>query len=279
MKAPSSPPDGSRTDIAPDTDRAPIIGITSYGRDEMRRFRLSVDYVDAVRRAGGIPVILPPGDPRQDDLVDLVDGLILSGGGDVDPSIYLGENHSTLRDMDAERDGTEVPLALRIIETGMPALLICRGAQILNVALGGSLHAHLPDVVGDAVPHRRMAEQAGETAFVLHPVDVVEGTLLDSVLGERRPVVASWHHQAPRDVAPGLVVSARAPDGVIEAVELPDHPWLIGVQWHPELTAAHDPVQQRLFDALVEAARRWKASMASGPNGSMDTDYQGEAGR
>ena len=236
--------------------RAPIIGITSYGRDKKRRFRVSVDYVDAVRRAGGIPLILPPGDPLQDELLDHFDGLILTGGGDIDPALYRGMNHSTLSGLDAERDAGEVHLARRIVDSGKPSLFVCRGAQILNVALGGTLHAHIPEVYGASIRHELLSETACETSHIFHAIDVVEGTLLARVLGEQHPTIASWHHQSVRDVAPVLVVSARAPDGVIEALELPDHPWLAAVQWHPEITSGHDPIQQGLFDAMVGAARR-----------------------
>lgn len=235
--------------------RPPIIGITSYGRDELRRFRVSVDYVDAVRRAGGIPVLLPPGDPRQERWLSHLDGIILSGGGDIDPLHYDGPNHSTLRGLDAERDASELGLLPPLLDSGLPTLLICRGAQLLNVARGGTLHSHVPDVLGPELAHRAMAPEAGETTHVLHEVDVAPDTKLEAVLGTRRCTIASWHHQAPDAIGDGLVVSARAPDGCVEALEMPGHPWLLALQWHPEITAGHDPIQQRLFDAHAAAAR------------------------
>ncbi len=130
----------------------------------------------------------------------------------------------------------------------MPTLAICRGIQVVNVALGGTLYEHVPDVFGKAVPH-----QADPPGPVAHDVEVEPGSRLENVLGTRRCSVPSHHHQAVRDVAPGLLVTARASDGVIEAIERPDHPWFIGVQWHPELSAADDPIQQRIFGALVAA--------------------------
>lgn len=240
--------------IAPAATTAPLIGVTSYGRIEQQRFRIAAYYVDALRRAGAVPVILPPGDPRQARWLDVLDGIVLSGGGDIDPHRYRGPNHSTLRGLDEERDTSELALLPRVLDAGLPALLICRGAQLLNVHLGGTLHSHVPDVYGEAVPHRAMADEAGETTHVLHEVAVEPGSRLAEVLGQARCTVASWHHQAPAEIAPGLTVTARAPDGCVEALGLDAHPWLLALQWHPEITAGHDPAQQRIFDALVAAA-------------------------
>jgi putative glutamine amidotransferase len=231
--------------------RRPIIGITTYGRDEDNRFRLPSLYVDAVRRAGGIAVLLPPGDDPWDELFDVIDGLILAGGGDVDPSLYGGHPHETIYGVDAERDHSELALARRVAASEVPTLGICRGHQLINVALGGTLHEHLPDVVGGAVVHRLPPREATE-----HPISVDSRSRLAAVLGEQQFVAASWHHQAIRDAAKGLVPVARAPDGTIEGCELKSHPWLFTVQWHPELTAHASATQQRLFDSLVEACRR-----------------------
>ena len=132
----------------------------------------------------------------------------------------------------------------------LPTLGVCRGAQLINVALGGTLVEHLPDEIDNTIAHRMEPRGA-----VPHPVTIAGGTQLAEVIGEKVVVGASWHHQAIRTPAPRLEVVARAADGTIEAVELPGHPWLLAVQWHPEITAGEDPVQQRLFDALVEAAR------------------------
>jgi putative glutamine amidotransferase len=231
--------------------RRPIIGITTYGRDEDSRFRLPCLYVDCVRRAGGAVVLIPPGDDSNDEVLAVVDGIILAGGGDMDPAIYGGRNHETIYSVDAERDHTELALARRIIGTDVPTLGICRGHQVLNVAMGGTLHEHLPDVVGDTVPHRLPPREPTE-----HGITVDPQSRLAAILGESHFSAASWHHQATRDVAAGLTVVARAPDGTIEACEMPGHPWLFTVQWHPELTAHGSPTQQRLFDALVDACRK-----------------------
>jgi putative glutamine amidotransferase len=232
------------------TQRRPVIGITTYGRDERRQFVLPSEYVDAVRRAGGLPILLPPGEESIDDWLALCDGIVLAGGGDLAPGHYAGMTHDTVYMVDDERDAVELQLARRVLESGHPTLGICRGTQVLNVALGGSLHVHLPDVVGESVLHRLPPREPTS-----HPIELVAGSRLAALLGRDEFAAASWHHQAIDRVAAGLTVAARAPDGTIEAVELRDHPWLIAVQWHPELTAADDPLQQKLFDALVAASR------------------------
>jgi putative glutamine amidotransferase len=143
----------------------------------------------------------------------------------------------------------EIALALEVVRGNVPTLAICRGMQIVNVALGGTLHVHLPDVFGDAVLHRAPPREP-----VSHSVKVVKDSCVADIMQSVSVTSVSWHHQAIRDVAPGLDVVATAPDGVMEAVEMKGHPWLIGVQWHPELTSAADDAQQRLFTCLVHAA-------------------------
>jgi putative glutamine amidotransferase len=231
--------------------RRTLIGITTYGRNEQNRYSIPAEYVDAVRRGGGSAVLLPPGESRVEEWLALVDGVILAGGGDIDPEHYGGELHETIYAIDAERDGSELALARRIVDAGIPTLGICRGVQILNVALGGTLHEHVPDVFGEGVAHRLPPREP-----TAHAIEVAAGSGLAGILREIRFESPSWHHQAVDAVAEALRVSARAPDGVIEAVEMPAHPWLYAVQWHPELTAATDAVQQRIFTALVEAAER-----------------------
>ena len=231
--------------------KKPLIGITTYGRDEEDRFTLPAKYVDAVRRAGGTAILLAPGGQDVDHWLDVVDGLVLAGGGDIDPQLYGGVGHESVYMVDGERDGSELELARRILASGLPTLAICRGAQIVNVALGGTLHEHLPDVFGDDVKHRLPPREPTP-----HDVRLDDGSSLARIIGALEFSCESWHHQAIRDVAPTLKVVGYAPDGVVEAVEKPDHPWLHGVQWHPELTAAEDPLEQRLFDAHVEASRR-----------------------
>jgi putative glutamine amidotransferase len=230
--------------------RTPVIGIPTSSRDENGRVGLPAAYVEGVRRAGGLPFLLPPGEPRLEAFIELIDGLLLPGGGDVDPRLYGGQDHATLYGIDAARDEAEIRLACHAAESGMPLLCVCRGAQVLNVALGGTLIEHLPDVVGETVLHR-----ARPKGHIPHPVDLVPGSRLAALLGRAPAAPSSSHHQAIRRVASDLAVAAYAADGTIEAVEMPSHPWLFAVQWHPEVSATKDPTEQKLFDGLVRAAR------------------------
>ena len=241
-------------------EQRPLIGITTYGRGEEGRFRLPAAYVDAIRRAGGVPLLLPPGEAAVDELVARLDGFVLAGGGDVAPELYGGEAHPAVARVDDERDAFEIALVRAVVAAGAPTLSICRGCQVLNVALGGTLHPHLPDVVGERLAHR----EAGPDAEERHPVEVEPGSRLAAAMGAMRPAPVSSHHQAAAEVAPPLRVVALADDGTVEALELPGHPWLLGVQWHPELSAAEDPSQQRLFDSLVAAARERRARRGGG---------------
>ena len=227
----------------------PFIGITTYGRGPHNRYILPAEYVDAVRRAGGIPLLLPPGEDRLDAVLPLLKAVVFSGGGDLDPELYGGNRHETIYMVEPERDRSEIDLARRVFDLEVPTLAICRGSQILNVAKGGTLIEHLPDEVGETVNHRVPPREPTP-----HAIRVEPGSRLAGLLGATDFSCMSWHHQAIRRVAPGFEVVAHAPDGTIEGLEMPSHPWLVAVQWHPELTAAEDPIQQRLFDALVEAA-------------------------
>ena len=226
-----------------------LIGIPTYGRNDDGHFFLPAEYVESVRRSGACPILLPPGEEHLDHWFELIDGILFPGGGDIEPARYGGGEHEMIYMVNPERDTMEFALLDRVLESGLPTLGICRGTQLLNVALGGTLFDHLPDHVGEEVTHRLPPREPAP-----HPVQVEEGSGLAAILGATGFTAESWHHQAIRDVAPGLTVVARAPDGTIEAVEKTDHPWLYAVQWHPELTAAEDPIQQRLFNTLAEAA-------------------------
>ncbi len=232
-------------------NRRPLVGITSYGRDDKNRFHLFAQYVDAVRRAGAEVVLLPPGAADIDRWLDAIDGIVLAGGGDIDPGRYGGETHDTGYMVDGERDETEFELTRRVLATDIPTLAICRGAQVLNVVLGGSLHAHLPDVYGETIHHRLPPREPCS-----HEISLEKDSELAKLMGVTNFSAVSWHHQAIDRPGHGLNVVARAPDEVIEAVEKPDHHWLFAVQWHPEMNAAEEPLQQRLFDEHVKATMR-----------------------
>lgn len=240
---------------------SPVIGLTTYGRDVAGNgdYCLPSAYADAVVRAGGTPVLLPPA-AAMVAVAERLDGLILSGGGDLAPSCYGEAAHRTVYMVDAGRDSGELALARHAVERQLPCLCICRGIQVLNVALGGTLIPHLPERVGDGLSHRVPPRRP---AF--HDVQIETDSRLSQVVDGTSAFVASWHHQAVDRIAPGLRPVARAADGVVEAVEMDDddHPWMVAVQWHPEITAAYDPQQQALFDALVKAAARVSAGVAS----------------
>jgi putative glutamine amidotransferase len=209
-------------------------------------------YVDAVRAAGGLPVLLPPGEARPAELLDAVAGLVLCGGGDIDPARFGGPGgHEAQYATCDERDAFELDLAAEALGRRTPTLAICRGMQILNVALGGALHVHLPDVVGDSVAHRVSRER-----YTYHAVRLAPDSNLAALLGDEPVQVASWHHQAVDRPGAGLRPVAWAEDGTIEAVELAGRPEVRAVQWHPELQYEEpDGRQRRLFEDLVARAR------------------------
>jgi len=204
-------------------------------------------YIESVDRAGGWPALIDPvGDPE--GLLDHFDGLVLSGGADLDPVAYDQPRHAKTYGVNSAVDEFELALARDAIDREMPMLAICRGLQVLNVALDGTLHQHILEQPG--VPaHGRPGEPNGGR---VQDVTVDAGTLLAKVLGSARVTASCHHHQAVDRVGTGLRVVARADDGIIEALEL-DHDggWLLAVQWHPEDTSENDATQQRLFDALV----------------------------
>ncbi len=206
-------------------------------------------YVDAVHRAGGMAILLPP-DPElvadPDEVLDLLDGLMLAGGADVDPSSYGAERHPETVGTVPERDIFEITLARRAFERDIPLLGICRGMQLMNVALGGTLHQHLPELHGHE-EHRRVP---GSFDGSDHDVRLKLGSLAARAAGEERHMCKSHHHQAVERVGAGLEVTGWAElDGLPEAIELPDRRFALGVQWHPEADES-----SRLVAALVQAA-------------------------
>lgn len=232
----------------------PAIGLTTYGTIENPDYRVPADYVQAVVRAGGIPCLLPSVSAEfAERWLDGLDGLVLIGGGDLDPECYQGANHNTVYNVDAARDAMELRLTQLALERRFPTLAICRGLQLVNVVRGGTLHVHIPDVFGERIPHR-----APPRVPIPHSIAVDPGSRLASQLGSVQFSSASWHHQAIDRLGAGLRAVAWAPDGVIEAVEMAENPNLIAVQWHPELTAADDRSQQALFDSFVNLAKTSK---------------------
>lgn len=229
--------------------RRPRIGITTYPRsgEERLLFTIPSAYVDAVRAAGGLPLLLMPGEETPEEYLDHVDGVIFAGGGDIHPDHFEGEEHPTQYGVDQERDAFELRLMRATLERATPTLAICRGLQMLNVVLGGDLHVHLPDVVGEDVLHRLPSRKP-----TLHRVRLAPDSQLASIYGQPAIDTISWHHQAVNRLGRGLVATAWAEDETIEGVALEGAPWLLAVQWHPEMQS--DEVQ--LFRALVAKARQ-----------------------
>jgi putative glutamine amidotransferase len=231
-----------------------VIGITTYAEEasfgvwRMPSALIPLDYVDAVERAGGRPVLIPPSEHGVAETLDALDGLVFSGGADVDPSLYGAEAHPTTDTPQARRDAGELALLTAALERDMPTLAICRGFQLLNVARGGDLVQHLPDTVGND-EHKQVPG-----TFVEHSVEVKEGTRLAGMV-DGRSKVASHHHQGLGRLGDGLVETAWADDGTLEGVEDPSLRFAVGVQWHPE--ARED---RALFESLVEEARGYRAS-------------------
>jgi putative glutamine amidotransferase len=240
---------------------APLIGITTSvtpddeAASAVPRAHLNRAYMLAVQGAGGVPVPLPPylDAASRDALWTRLDGLVLSGGGDMDPARFGERPHPAVAGVSEARDALELELTERAIRDGLPLLAICRGIQVLNVALGGSLIQDIPAETSSPIAHAQAAPRDEPT----HLVKVmVEGTRLGGVLDAAELRVNSFHHQAIRRLGRGLREAAWAPDGIIEGVDMPDAPALvIGVQWHPEDLVAHDAAARRLFDALVAACR------------------------
>ncbi len=227
------------------------------GEPARRELALGLVYVNAIARAGGLPVILPPLPPSfAASLLDAVDGLCVPGGPDIHPRLYGHEPHPALGPTEDELDAFEVALVAEALERDMPVLGICRGAQMINVATGGTLHQHLPACVEGALPHRQDADLAVST----HAVRVAEGSRLAATLGDDVAEVNSLHHQAVDLLGEGLEAVAWAPDGVVEAIEGTGDAFLLGVQWHAE-GLVDRPEARRVLAAFVAAAaeRRGRA--------------------
>ncbi len=234
-------------------DWRPTIGLTSDVRVEKRTLAFVFDsYVRRIEEAGGLPLAIPPlADAGLiSEVLAACDGIVIVGGEDIDPREYGEEPLATHHPLPAFRESFDLALARRILDEETPVLGICYGCQLLAVAAGGSLIQDIPTQVEGALTHGGVYPH-----LPTHPIEIEPGTRLHAILGAERLEVNSAHHQAPRSVGSGLIVSARAPDGVIEAFEGAGDRFLVGVEWHPDLMPEH-PEQRRLFTALIDAARR-----------------------
>ncbi|HOS79088.1 MAG: gamma-glutamyl-gamma-aminobutyrate hydrolase family protein [Chloroflexi bacterium] len=237
----------------------PIIGITGRKDTSARlvhspMYSVGETYVHAVHQAGGAPVILPPMLAEADwtALLGRLEGLLLSGGEDLHPRQYGQPPEAWLGGVDETRDTSELGLIRAALEMRKPIFAICRGIQVLNVALGGTLYQDLAAQVPGALDHAFLMSRSLDQS--IHPVTLEADSALVRILGGVTFAVNSAHHQSIQTPGAGLRVVGRAPDGVIEAVELADYPFCIGVQWHPEALVRSDPAMAALFAALVEAA-------------------------
>lgn len=213
-------------------------------------FGVPEDYVLALRRAGLSPVLIPgPGPEDAEAFLTPFAGLVLAGGGDVNPSRYGADPHPATYGLDGDRDDLELSLVPAALSLGLPTLAVCRGMHVVNVACGGTLYQHLPALEG-----RAAHGDPTVGVSVLHDVNLAEGSRLGTVLGRSRlRNCASHHHQAVAEIGSGLVPTAWSDDGLVEALELPPgEAWLLAVQWHPEENAVEEPTQQRIFDAFAE---------------------------
>lgn len=241
--------------------RRPLIGISptpstaTFDHGTFYRYCLSDTYVRSVWAAGGNPVILPWVADDPTEILEHLDGLVLSGGGDINPDVFNAQRHPETDSIDDARDSFEITLMRAARERDMPTLAICRGIQVMAVALGGTLHQHVPDVSGE-LQHRQ--QKAGYSQHEpSHRVRLEPGpNPLRDILEVDELDVNSFHHQAIADLPEPLRIAGRADDGIIEAIWHPEMTFAIGVQWHPEMLAASHDDHARLFGALIEASRR-----------------------
>ena len=235
----------------------PLVGITTYAEPDVSwgAWRLPaalipLSYVRAIDAAGGRPLLVPPAAEGVEETLDALDGLLFSGGADIDPETYGHEPHPATGGVRPERDRAELALLTAALERDLPVLAVCRGSQLLNVARGGDLVQHLPEVVGDE-KHRHTPG-----VFADHEVEVEPQSRLGAILGERTPV-KSHHHQGFGRLGAGLVATAHAEDGTLEALEDPSRRFALGVLWHPE-----EGEDAALFAALVEQAQAYRVERA-----------------
>jgi len=248
----------------------PIIASTVYRKSIPQRRPINVyglmpSYTEAITKAGGIPLLIPLGLSEEAllTILDRVDGVLLPGGGDIEPELYDPHRHPMVYGIDPERDRTEMIVARTAVSRRMPFLAICRGIQVLNVALGGSLWQDIASQIPGSLDHNASDDEPRN--HLAHSVKIETDSALAGLVGKTQSWVNSYHHQALSDLAPNLVVTAVAEDGVIEAVELAGHPFAVGVQWHPENLVDDDLAMLAIFGGLVEAARKGAPEYAGGP--------------
>ena len=233
----------------------PLVGITtsSYTSEAGWEYnRAYVAIIQAVEEAGGLPVLIPISinDEALRDIYERLDAVLLPGGGDVRPNIYGAEMNPLTDNIDDARDHAEIEITRWAVDDDIPVLGICRGHQVVNVALGGTLIQDVPSEIGEGVNHNITVPRDTRA----HEVNIDPGSRLASILGSTTVKVNSLHHQSVEKAAPDVCVTAYSPDGVVEALEMPDKKFVLSVQWHPEDLYRDDPAMKRLFKSFVEAA-------------------------
>ncbi len=238
---------------------SPVIGVTPSASDNklgVRTHNLAVDYTQAIERAGGVPVILPLHVQNTDALLDMLDGIVFSGGGDIEASLFNQENHETVSGIDNERDSFEMKMMKSAFERDIPVLAICRGVQVMNVQQGGDLIQDIPSQTDSKKEHLQRNQNVGEhEAF--DEVEVSGDNPFAEAMGTGTVKINSFHHQALGEVADSLEVVAKSDDGIIEAVYAPNQTYAVGTQWHPERLASADEKNQSLFNDLISAAKNY----------------------
>jgi putative glutamine amidotransferase len=239
----------------------PVIGLTTYNGRNKHGFPIAAlgrAYINALTKFGAMLVLVPSGMTKSASqiLLERLDGLLLTGGGDIATERFDGGFHPRVEGVDPERDEVEISLFQAAVESGLPFLGICRGLQVVNVALGGTLYTHIQDQFPDSIKHDY--DSGSQRQLLAHEVNVVKASHLADILGQNTIKVNSLHHQGVKMLAPSLHPVAYAPDGLVEAVEMPNHPFGMAVQWHPECLT-DQAVTRRLFQAFVDAAGCEKA--------------------
>jgi putative glutamine amidotransferase len=238
------------------TLKTPLIGMTTSNGRKTTNIYIPRAYVESVRKAGGLPVLIPTGTrPEQAaELRELFDGVLIIGGADIDPSYYGGRPHASVELDGPERDELEIAIVKAAAETDWPVFGICRGLQVMNVALGGTLYTDIPDQLPGALKHNRDTKR--ERDLLAHSVTVTRGAQISSILGEGELKVNSLHHQGIRLLGERLLATSTAPDGLVESIEVPGHPFALGVQWHPECLPDSEPMQHLFTEFVAQAAAR-----------------------
>jgi putative glutamine amidotransferase len=235
----------------------PIIGITtnqSKNANGQPTIMLMQSYINAVMQAGGVPVLIPSliAEDGWDALYARLDGILFSGGGDIGLEYSPGDPHPRIDDVDLARDSIELKMVQAAASDGKPFLGICRGCQVMNVALGGTLYTHIPDQLTNALDH---SYPGNMRTVLVHEIKIEEGTRIAEIFGEPIIKVNSLHHQGLKDIPSSVRVAGHSPDGLVEAIELPEHPFGLAVQWHPEWLTDQEPTRN-LFRNFVQAAEK-----------------------